>query len=50
MYDIAHMGNLKKWYQPTYLQNRNKTHRLKKQTCGYQGGKVRVRGKPGSSD
>ena len=23
-YDIAHMWNLKKWYERTYLQNRNK--------------------------
>ena len=38
-YDIAYMWNLKKWYKWTYLQNRNLSHRCRKQTYGYQGGK-----------
>ena len=37
IYDIAYMWNLKKGYKWTYLQNRNRVNRCRKQTCGYQG-------------
>ena len=35
LYDITSMWNLKKWYELTYLQNRNRLS-LRKQTYGYQ--------------
>ena len=42
-YDSTYILNLKKWYKWTYLQNRNRL-RLRKQTYGYQKGKVVVGG------
>ena len=38
---ISYMWNLKKWYEWTYLQNRN-SHRRRKQTYGYQGGRDKL--------
>ena len=37
-YDIAYMWDLKKWYNLTYLQNRNRVTDVKNKH-GYQGGK-----------
>ena len=35
-YDIAYIRNLKKWYEWTYLQNKNSVTDVEKQTYGYQ--------------
>ena len=35
LYDIAYMWNLKKGYKWTYLSNRNKSYRCRKQSYGY---------------
>ena len=39
-HDTTYMWNLKKWYNWTYLQNRN-THRLRERKYGYQGESAR---------
>ena len=38
-YDIAYIWNLKKWYEWTYLQNKNRVTDVEKQTYGYQSGR-----------
>ena len=41
-YDITYMWSLKKKIQKNLFTKQKQTHRLGKQTYGYQSGKVRV--------